>query len=606
LNDDALHFYVQHPTRVMRCKACSRTIVPSRAKTFSGLDFCKRCYDALELRNLERRKLEGYLLSLSEESNKKDFEVLLTIASKFETKERERLLCKCVEVLGDFNTTPHDIFPFLIAAEALRESEGSEPLTKVGELALLNIAKRLTSSLTKMEGSLLDDEIPDDEAFEVVFDQFKSGYTACIEIIDQLPPSECTEIIRENLTELLDACDSLVVTEEVDLSSFEEGIYLQCSETLTDVLLDELGKEHLFCGWSELRDIFKNLDDYFADAKINLVVPDTVDHDSEIWLLVSTGEVYITTQWEKIREACQVKDTREFHVMQKEVPRFVLENAAGDLESLQLLVEKTVSENPEDTDLMLFYLSLLEDLDKIEESVRFMEKKCSEMPKNSKLVSELARVLSESEQTEKAIAWFEKAAEMEPENWTIPVSIGEAYEDMGEFRKAREFYEKALEICPRNPFVIAFAKKSEKAAAISAIEELIQEEAYKEALKMVDEYFDPIDITLFHYYRGVILSRMGEHKKALELMKDYLDIYPEDEEGWLEKASIYLDMGHFAAAARCFRRCSVIDPSSINPLVWEALCHKQLGRSRNYKRCINRARKIDPEGTKALLKSLQF
>jgi tetratricopeptide (TPR) repeat protein len=590
----------------MRCKACSRTIVPSQAKTFSGFDFCKRCYDVLGLRALGRRELKGYLLSLSEESNKKFFEALVTIASKFDTKERERLLCECVEVLGDFNTTPHDILPFLIAATALQESEGSEPLSRVGELVLLNISERIVSSLTRIGGSLPDDEIPDTEAFKIAFGQFKSGYTACIDIIDQLSASECTEIIRENLIELLNACDSLVVKEEVDLSSFEEGIYLQCSETLTDVLLDELGEEHTFCGWSEFRDTLKNFDEYFTDARINLVVPDSIEYDSEIWLLVSSGEVYVTTQWEKIREAIQARDSKQFHAMQKEVPLFALENAAGDLESLQILVENTLSENPEDTDLILFYLSLLEDLEKTEEAVQFLEKKCSEMPENSELILELAKLLSEAEQAEKAITWFEKAAEMEPTNWTIPVSMGEAYEDMGKFRKAKEFYEKALKICPKNPFVMTFAKKSEKAAAISAIEELVQEELYEEALKMVDEYFDPIDITLFHYYRGVILSRMGEPRKALELMKDYLDIFPKDEEGWLEKAGIYLDMGHYAAAARCFRRCSIIDPSEINPLVWEALCHKQLGRSRNYKRCINRARKIDPEGTKALLKSLQF
>ncbi|MBU7030878.1 MAG: hypothetical protein HXS48_28350 [Theionarchaea archaeon] len=50
----------------------------------------------------------------------------------------------------------------------------------------------------------------------------------------------------------------------------------------------------------------------------------------------------------------------------------------------------------------------------------------------------------------------------------------------------------------------------------------------------------------------------------------------------------------------------MLDPYDIEPLVWEAMCHKKLGRSRFYKRCINAAKKIDPEGTKALLKELKF
>ncbi len=580
-----------------------RSTTPSQTKSFSGFEFCKGCYEALGLKTLEKKELSNYFLSLSNENNKRLFEALTSIASKFDKNDREPLFIKCVQTMGDDTTGPLEILTFLLAAKALEESTGSEPLTKVGELALVHIARRIASELLKSEKDLILDSLSDEEALKRTREQVKNQYNTCINVLDHLNPSEYTEIIKENLITFSEVCDTIPVINEVDLSTFDEGIRLDISEELTNVLLDELDTEHVFCGWRELKDTFETLEEEFKDEGMTLVMPD-IEYESEIYVLIGEGELFITTQWETLKETIYTSNIEQFMTFE-DIPLFVLEKAAGSAEHLQQFVNNALNETPDNVDLIMLYTSILGENGKIEEAITYLEEKAPHI-NDFRLLMDLGMFYAEASQPEKAVECFQRAAEVEPGDWTIPLITGRMYEKMGAYRKAKEYYEKASDLAPSNTYIRSLLSEAETAAIINDIEEALAEEDYEKALRVIDNYFDPFEISIFHYYKGLVLSRMGEPRAALPLMSDYLDIFSEDEEGWLEKAGIYLDLGHFAAAARCFRQCAKFNPFDIKPLVWEALCHKRLGRSRNYKRCINQAKKIDREGTKALLKKLSF
>ncbi|KYK31138.1 MAG: hypothetical protein AYK19_17330 [Theionarchaea archaeon DG-70-1] len=590
----------------MRCRACARTVTPSQTKDFCGLNFCKRCYDALELKNLEKKELQGYFLSLSTEDTTQLVEALVTIASKFHKREVDTILEECIKAIGGDILPPTDIFTFLLATKAVQESQGSQPLTSVGRLALLSVASKLASELMEARYGVpsLDENLSTYDLLKQGSELAKIGYETCAESLDQLEPSEYAEAIRRHLQGFVFMFELMFTTEEVNLSTVEEGIWMEFGEEVEKILLDTLGSEHVFHGWDELKDTFENLKPHFLENGIFLDISEE-EYPGEIYLLVGEGEAFLTTQWEEIKKEVSSRDFDAFIDSLGEVPSFVYERAAGGVPPFQEFIEEALSENPENVDLILLYADLLNEQENPQEALHFLEKKSSDVP-DPELLIELADLFNETDQPERALATYEKAAEMDPENWDILVFMGQTYEAMENVKKAGECYQRALDICPQNPVLVNLVIRTEIEAAIDDINQFISQEEYKRALKIIDRYFDPFDITPFHYYKGIVLSRMGESREALSLLTDYLDLYPEDEEGWLEKAGIYLELGQFAAAARCFKRCSMLDPYDIEPLVWEAMCHKKLGRSRFYKRCINAAKKIDPEGTKALLKELKF
>jgi hypothetical protein len=124
-----------------------RTITPSQSQRFSGFDFCTACYEALDLRSLEKKEksAENYIISFSNENNHQLFDALLDIASKYDRKAADTLLIRCNEMMGRDAAGPQEVLACLLAAHALQESTGEEPLNTVGELALYNIGKKLAA-----------------------------------------------------------------------------------------------------------------------------------------------------------------------------------------------------------------------------------------------------------------------------------------------------------------------------------------------------------------------------------------------------------------------------------------------------------------------------
>ena len=583
-----------------------RTTSPSETKSFLGSNFCRRCYDALNLTSLEKKEVEGYLLSIATDNNKQLLEALVTIASRFQRDEREPFLLQAVRVIGEEAPDPANVLALLIAAKAVQDSTGSEPLTKAGELALANIAGRISHDLIRRshEPLLLDNNLSGHELYEKGKEILKHNFDSCAEILNEIEPSEYTEIIREGIIEEKNTLDSLVDEEEVDLLTVGEGFYLDCHEQLTDYLEEELGTEKVFHSWNELKETLETMEGTFKDNGIYLSVAEE-DYDSDIHLLVDVGELCLITGWETIKKEVASGDMDVFIPLLEKLPIFVLEKAVKDKEALKTLSEKALSEEPENVELILKHSQLLQEMDKTGEAITFLKEKIEIIPETD-LFMELVDLMIFEGKPEEAIKTLENLERAVPENAAIPMMMGELYETMREFRKAKESYERALKKDQKKAYLMSRIRKTEITAAVADIEESISQEDYEKALEILDVYYDPFDISVFHYYKGLLLARTGSPREALNVMTGYLDIFPDDKDGWLEKATTYLNIGQVAAAARCFRRCSLLDPSDIKPLVWEALCHKKLGRSRTYKRCINQARKIDPEGTKALLKQYRF
>lgn len=589
----------------MRCQTCKRTTLPRLAKTFCGLNFCAKCYDALELKNLEKKEADQYFLSLSGESDPHLVEALVTVASKFDKKEWETLLSDYIHVLGREPPRAQDVLPILLAVKALQESTGLKPITTVGKLTLLSITEELTSDMARAELEQLTDEDSNDIALTAI-ELEKRICQTCIGVLRDLGPSSYTELIHEILSGLHNLLDLLCASHKISPSGVMEGTWLMWGKKMTDILLENLGSEPVFHGWKELKKVFSDLEEDFRKNEILLTVSEA-DYPGDIYLVIdqNEGKVFITTQWKEIKEMISSHDFDRFRETHGELPSFVLEKAAGGIEPLQKFFEDALSQNPEDVGLIVSYTYLVSELD-FEKALHFLKKKVSEMPDNVPVLMNLAELLMEYEKPDQTLEIYEKVQKIEPENCIIPFFMGNVHKMEGDLKRAKEAYEQALRLDPLNPFLINAINETEMEAVISDIEKLISEEDYEKALLKIDAHFDPFDITVFHYYRGSVLSRMGESKEALTLLTDYLDIHPEDEEGWLEKAGIYLKLRNFAAAARCFRHCFMLNPHDIEPLVWEALCHKSMGQSRSYKRCINDAKKIDLEGTKALLKEFKF
>ena len=551
----------------MRCRACLRTTPPSQAKSFSGFDFCRRCYDALGLSDLKKKDLKEYFLSLSNERNKRLFEALTAVASRFDKEGADSLLLMCIQAMGEEGTSPEAILTFLLAAKALQESEGTAPLTKVGERTLINMSAKLAHELVKKNRAPLDDDLPDYEIVKAYVEQFKRDCSTCIDVLNHMDPSSYVDNVVEYLNHFQDMYDLMAAPEEVDLSEFQEGVLIECSEDLSEVISDHVGSEHI-CTWEELKEIFEELKDDFMEDRIHLIIPEDFTYDDKISLLVGEGEIFLTDKWEELKEAIHTENGERFITLLEEAPPFVLERAAGGMAPLQQVAEKFLPENPGNIDLILFYIYTLGELDKSEETIAFLEKKVSEMPEEILLLADFAACTIEANQQEKAIEFLQKIAEKQPENSSIFSIIGQLYESTDDFRKAEESYQKALDLNPKRFHLLGAIKGAQIAAVISDIEELFSQENYEKALPMVDEHIDPFDISTFYYYKGVILSRMGNPREALTFMADYLDIFPEDEDGWMEKAGIYLELGQFMPAARCFKRWSLLEPYDIIPLVW--------------------------------------
>lgn len=589
----------------MRCKACGRTITPSQTKDFYNFSFCKTCYDALELKDVEKKELHGYFLSLSTETTANVVEALVTIASKFHSQEGDIFLKECIYAVGHDILHPRDILTFLLAAKAVQESQGSESLTTAGKLALFGLSSRLAYEVLDMGYEELppDEELSEYDVLKKGSAQVKKDYNVCSAVLDTMEPSVYTEALRRHLEGLQLMFALMPLTEEVNLSTVEEGVWIKIREETEELLRDELGSEHVFHRWDELKDTLEDFNKDLLDNGTYLDIAEEEYH-GEIYLLVDSRGLFITSQWEQIKNVIPSQDFDRFIASLGEVPLFVYERAAGGKEPFRHFMEAALSAYPENTELPSLYAYLLNEEDP-HEAVDFLEEKVSDTP-DPELFMQLADLLNETGQPERALSTYKKAAEMDPEDVNIPMFMGQIYETMGKLQNAEACYHKALAMNPDSPFLLSLVSRIRTRAALDDINELISQEEYEEALKIIDKYFDPFDVTVFHYHKGIALSRMGRPREALPLLTDYLDLYEDDEEGWLEKAGIYLELGQYAAAARCFKRCSMLNPYSIEPLVWEAICHKKLGRSRFYKRCINAAKKIDPEGTKALLKELKF
>jgi tetratricopeptide (TPR) repeat protein len=592
----------------MRCKACMRTITPSQSQRFSGFDFCTACYEALELRSLKTKEksTENYIMSFSNENNRQLFDAFLDIASQYDKKAADTLLLRCNEMMGRDAAGPQEVLAFLLATCALQESTGEEPLNTVGELALYNIGKKLAAEIFKSTSMPIPDEPLDEKAMRELFTQLSwQRYTTCMDVFNHITPSEITEPMKEYLANLADMCKTLTEVREVDCSPMDEGVYLDFPSDLTPSLLETLGNEHAFDSWDEFKENFQKFQEEFMNKMIKLIFPEGIQNNKKIHVLVGDGELYITSQWGKIKERLESEGADAIVHLMKEIPHFVVERAAGGMDNLRAIVEKAIPDT-DNVDLILLYSSLLKGRETPEQAVTMLEEKTATITDEPSLMLELALQYLETGEVEKALDTLKKVADMEPDNWLHPMFIAEVYENMGKFKEAVEYYRKASTLTSPDPHLLSSLKRAETGEILAEIENLISQEQYQEALALVENHFDPFEIDIFHYYKGVVLSRMRASREALTVITDYLDIYSDDEEGWLEKAGIYLDLGNFAAAARSFRQCSQLTPKDVRPLVWEALCHKRLGRSRYYKRCINQARKIDPEKTKALLKELPF
>lgn len=584
----------------MKCSVCERTIPPVQARSFACYNVCKGCYDSLGLKNVRIGDIEPLsLLPPAYAIESLPLSALVGVASTFDKTGMEALVHRFAMTERD----AHSTLAFLLSVKALQLSPGTAPLTTAGELALFFLAEEATYEVIDS----LTPPLSEDPSVEGLVLSFFEANTTCLtlceEMLDSMEPFPYADSVRELVKDMQLTIEEDRGQAKIDLSKVEEGMLVECSEVVSGILSTKYGDEHVFSDWEEFCTTFRELEPFFGLDGHYISVPDTPL--VPVHLLVGDGELYLTARWEELTAVFLQEDFTAFLAMlEDDLPLFVFEKAAGGLEPLEKFMGKALPANADNVDLILLYEDVLEKGGKPEEAFQFIEKKVAEMPDNVSVLTAMGMRFSKKSQFEKAIEFFEKAA-LHSEKMLFPTLIeiiGASYEVLGEHEKAAETYDRLVERAPGDFLMMSGAARLKRNALMREVEELIEGENYGEALSLVEKHIDPVEVTPYYFFKGVILSREGEAKAALGLLTDYVDVFSEDEEGWMEKAALHMQLGQLPAAAHCFRKCADLMPEDVEFRVLEALCYKQMGHTRHYKRCINEARKVDAEKTKEVLK----
>lgn len=226
----------------------------------------------------------------------------------------------------------------------------------------------------------------------------------------------------------------------------------------------------------------------------------------------------------------------------------------GDIKSAEELVREGLQKKSKDFALTNAYGVILKRLGRFEEALEYFLLAAKLDNTNVSPVVNLGNTYMVINKPAKAVEWFTKATRLKPKDGENFRLLGNAYVRLGDYGKGLSMVEQALIRSPKN-----------LKARIDMIGLYARNRDYVGALQQFDIGFQhfPDNAELLRN-KVIILRRMGEHDKAIEVLENLLRQKPNDDETLAALADLYYQsLGDREKANGYYARALEINPLNV-------------------------------------------
>ncbi len=169
---------------------------------------------------------------------------------------------------------------------------------------------------------------------------------------------------------------------------------------------------------------------------------------------------------------------------------------------------------------------------------------------------------------EKAIREFKEAIALEP-NYTFALNnLGNVYGKLKQFELALGYFERVVQIDPT--YAPAYYNLGRAQQALKRNAEAMQ--SYRRAFEL-EPYFEE---ALYNY--SILAIQAGQPQQAVDTLKEYINYYPGNYQGYFGLGNAYLVLQDFENAITQFKKAGELKPSYLLAFVNLALAQMQAGK----------------------------
>jgi len=257
-------------------------------------------------------------------------------------------------------------------------------------------------------------------------------------------------------------------------------------------------------------------------------------------------------------------------------------------------------------------------MDSLNSALAALEKAVAIDPAYINAYHSIGQAYLEKGDTLQAKNFFEQLVSQKPQDCQIQVAYGYVMANqLGEIDKGLEAFEKAKQLCPENPqpyqylaYALPDTRRDAKIENFKRYLELSEgkatdpealqylfglyfaEEQYEGAKETINQALaaDPTDANL-QLYAGIVESKLGNHRQAIQHYDKALELNPELENAYLYRALANKELGNTAAYARDLEKAGKGRSGEIlaNMALREAHSALQAGRASAALEALNRA-----------------
>lgn len=159
--------------------------------------------------------------------------------------------------------------------------------------------------------------------------------------------------------------------------------------------------------------------------------------------------------------------------------------------------------------------------------------------------------------TDAARDYYNKAISLGFNDSQICINLAADAEEKGDLETALSYYNRAISMDKFSPF-----PKARKVQLLITLDRL------PEALKACDSLLETNpDIFEGYHYKFAILAELGKMKEAEDILNKGIELFPDDEEFYYDKARLYQAQGHFDEALKLLDERVGINEESTSKLI---------------------------------------